>query len=131
MEDWKDFESTLQAAIEAQLPTGTMPYSQVNVLMICFEEDDMGSHEELTKFRKCLEDDFHWSCETWLVEKNMKKIGMSPDSHPSTLSSSPRIDVRFKIVEWAKEADRIPNSLGIVYYSGHGVQNKKEKSVWR
>lgn len=88
MEDWKDFESTLQAAIEAQLPTGTMPYSQVNVLMICFKEDDMGSYEELTKFRKFLEDDFHWSCETLVVEKNMKKIGMSPDSHHSTLSSS-------------------------------------------
>lgn len=58
MEDWKEFETFLQSAVNEQLPTGAMPYAQVNVFMICFAEDDLGFDEESTSFRELPEKDF-------------------------------------------------------------------------
>lgn len=84
LEDWREFESTLQDAINAQVPTGEKPYGLVNVLMICFKADDMGCLAELTGFREFLETKFGWSCTTWLVEEGIITLGMSRASNQNT-----------------------------------------------
>lgn len=84
LEDWNEFENALQVAVNAHMPSGVMPYGQVNVRMICFEEDDLGCLDELTSFREFLEQKFGWSCETWIVQENIIKFGVSRASNRNT-----------------------------------------------
>ena len=75
LQDWTEFSKKLETAINAQLPSQTQPYNEVNVLLICFEEDDLGCIVELEKLVQFLTDSFRFNCEIWKIPTGARKIG--------------------------------------------------------
>lgn len=113
VKDVKSFGETVTAAAAAAFPNrGRSRYKQVHVLLLSWEEDDLGIIDELSGLQTVLEDLYRFQTETWKLPTRK--------SHNSLVSRMIKFLDDF-------EAD---DSLLIVYYGGHGGMNDDRRCLW-
>jgi len=99
--------NALSKKVTDRWPTRRLPYLQVSVLLIKWEEDDLGVDEEIDELRDLLTRFFRYSVESWLI----------PKGSPKTAS----LALVNKLHEFT-EAYNNEGSLIWIYYGGHGRQ---------
>lgn len=113
VKDVKEFGETVTAAAAAAFPNrGRSRYREVHVLLLSWEEDNLGVIGELTELQTVFKDMYRFDTETWKIP-NRK-------SHNSLVSRMTRFLDDF-------EAD---DNLLVVYYGGHGGMNDDRQCIW-
>jgi hypothetical protein len=112
--DIKSVAKRLQAAVEEAWPTrGRSRYTEVHVLMLSWEIDDLDVILELRQLEAIFTASYHYAVESWKI----------PHEKPTT-----RLQIR--LTEFLKHDG--PETLLIVYYAGHAIQDEQrsEPPVW-
>lgn len=112
--DIKSVAKRLQAAVEEAWPTrGQSRYTEVHVLMISWEYDDLNVSLEIAQLETIFMASYHYAVESWEI----------PHEKPAT-----RLQVR--LAEFLKHDG--PETLLIVYYAGHAIQDEQRSDppVW-
>jgi hypothetical protein len=113
-QDIKSVAERLQEAVDAAWPTrGHNQYSRVYVLMLYWEEDDLGVAEEVWALQNIFMTSYYYSVRVFEI----------PSAKPTT-----RLQTR--IAEFLKHDG--PNTLLIVYYAGHAIQDQQrgQPPIW-
>jgi hypothetical protein len=88
-------------------------YSEVSVLLICWEEERGSSIEtELVKLRNVFDQDFSFSTRAYYIPSKNSLLSLSGE-----------------VVAFLGEDD--PEQLKIIYYGGHGELAKGRQSLWK
>lgn len=90
--------------------TRRLPYLQVSVLLIRWEEDDLGVDEEIEELRDLLARFFRYSVESWLIPKGSPKMAYIA-----------LVNKLHAFTETCNDQD----SLHWIYYGGHGKQDPR------
>lgn len=101
-------------AIQAAWPKrGKIRYSCVLVLLLSWEDDDLGVHTEINTLQQVFQDMYHFSVTKFMIP-----------------SLKPVIEVHKCIMKFLENDAK--NILRIVYYGGHGrgVQYSTEPPIW-
>ena len=75
LDAWKDFASSLEAAVNVQLPTGTTPYDCVNVLLLNWEGDDAATKQETEKLHDVFAEEFGYICQRYDIPLAKSQLG--------------------------------------------------------
>lgn len=108
----EDFTTDLTKAVKRVLPTSSRGYTSVNVLLLRWEDDDLGTEEEIQALDKLFR-------ETYNYDTKRKTIP----------SNNPRPALRRIIVDFHEKHDS-KTGLLIVYYGGHGIKRSNNQSMW-
>ena len=106
--DASDFQEIWTSAMDKGPYKNPSMYRKVEVLMLCWAEDcdDWAeSQREVKELKEVFEGDFYFHAE----------IKFLHDNGPTKL----QLQVNSIVADFAKEHD-VPNTLFIVYYTGHG-----------
>lgn len=88
------------------------PYLAVNVLLLSWEDDDLGVETEIVRLAEVLQTLYRYSVEAWKI--------------PSMKSHNQLGD---RLRDFTKKYEK-EDSLLIVYYGGHGYLNDSRQLVW-
>ena len=102
----------LQSAYPKPQATGSPRYSKVSVLLIQWEEDDLGVSTELDKLYEVFKADYGYDCED---------IFEIPESD-SQVALMTRLQ---RLIDNA-----LRDHLLIIYYGGHSDDNSPQQSIW-
>ncbi|KAK3936705.1 hypothetical protein QBC46DRAFT_345351 [Diplogelasinospora grovesii] len=106
----------LSAKVEERWPTRNMPYSRVSALLIQWEDDDLGVHEEIRELHELLARWFRYSVEEWFIPK-----GSHGEIYMALLN---------KLHSFTKASDG-EGSLVLIYYGGHAKQDPRNPGpIW-
>jgi hypothetical protein len=81
---------------------GTQYYTHVNVLLLYWEEDDLGCQKELKKLTGILEEHFHYAVHTFVIPTRRSQALLQREISEFVLKYS------------------LESTLTIIYYAGHG-----------
>lgn len=96
-------------------PRSQQQYSSVHVLMISWEEDDIGTETDLLLLKQIFEQTYRYST-----------------NHCKLPSEDPDIYLEKVISETKWEHGRDENGLLIIYYGGHGeIDKSTQHSIWK
>lgn len=111
----KSFGEGLKSAARAIFPSRIRkPYSNVYVLMLCWDEEGKDSiPADVTRLSGLLEDVFQYDVNLWTI--------------PSENSQDKVIE---KVTEFINLGKDSKDDLKIVYYLGDASLNKERRSVW-
>ncbi|KAL9586255.1 MAG: hypothetical protein Q9212_001031 [Teloschistes hypoglaucus] len=113
IKDLVTFGENLTKAAAAAFPNqGKTRYHNVYVLLLCWEEDNLGVAVELQELDKVLGQTYHFQTEAWRI--------------PST---NPHNALAFRLMEFLRDHDDRENLL-MIYYGGHGEMNDDRQCVW-
>lgn len=113
IEDLKTFGDILTDAAAAAFPNRGKPrYAAMHVLLLSWENDDLGVMTELLELRNVFETYYSFNTQEWKIP--------SDESHNS---------LAFRCIEFLKDFGS-PENLLIVYYGGHGLMNDDRQCVW-
>ena len=83
------------------------------MLLLRWENDDLGVASELRRLENVFKEEFHYEVETWII--------------PSIKPTRPLQERLYKLQEVYKHE----NDLLIVCYAGHGDYDRRYTSIWR
>jgi hypothetical protein len=112
--DIKSVAKRLQAAVEEAWPTrGQSRYTQAHVLTLSWEDDDLGVLLEIRQIETIFQTSYRYAVHSWKI----------PTEKPAT-----RLQLR--LADFLKHDG--PETLLIVYYAGHAIQDEQrsEPPVW-
>ena len=113
VKDIKAFGEILDEAARAAFPNrGAARYKEVHVLLLSWEDDNLGVINEVIELEAVFRDRYHYQTEVWAIP--------SERSH-NTLAG--------KIVQFLNDYESEDNLL-ITYYGGHGEMNDDRQCVW-
>ena len=101
-----------QAASSVFPNRGRSRYQRVRVLLLRWEEDEMGVQYELDDLAKTFRELYGFEIETWLIP--------AAESHLSLMG---------KAFTTVQECGKAGNLL-IIYYAGHGFMNGSRQPLW-
>ena len=106
------FTKDLTKSLKRVFTTKARPYDGVYVLLLRWEEDDLGIETEIKALDKVFRQTYNYVTERAIIT--------SEDSFENLEST---------IVEFRKKHDN-ENHLLILYYAGHGALVKGNRSIW-
>ena len=113
IKDLPAFLKRVEEATKAAFPNaGRSRYATVNVLLIYWEEDDLGVLDEIQVLERVFRNIYGYSTERWSIP--------SVDADDALLE---------KLFAFRKSNDRDDN-LFIIYYGGHGYLNPSRQPIW-
>ena len=113
VKDIKAFGDILDEAATAAFPNrGLARYKEVHVLLLSWEDDNLGVINEVVELDDVFRNTYHYQTETWKI--------------PSTRSHN---SLAAKIVKFLDDYESQDNLL-ITYYGGHGEMNDDRQCVW-
>lgn len=114
--DLREFGQCLQAAANAVFPNeATSRYTDVSVLMLCWEDEDpqLPVSFEITRLFEVFQDIYHFNTEIWKI----------PDENPHHRLNK-------KILDFVEPTDSSNEHLKVVYYAGHGKLSRERTLLW-
>lgn len=113
LKNFQIFKDRANKAFEGAFPKKWRPrYSSVKVLLLRWEEDDLGVTSELSSLKKVFERVFRFETESWNIP--------SVDSEDALTS---------RILSFRKHAAE--DTLLVVYYGGHADRELHNHCTWR
>lgn len=110
---WKTLGDDVTQSIKRAYPNkNRSSYNGVHVLLLNWEADNLGTFKEIDDLHHLFEDRFYFNVKLWRI--------------PSSRSSN---QLESRIVQFRESYDS-PSHLLIIYYGGHGVPNRENKSIW-
>ncbi|KAL1589058.1 hypothetical protein WHR41_01897 [Cladosporium halotolerans] len=121
--DLSEFVKTVAEGLERiAFPRPQQRYSSVYVLMISWEDDDLGTAREIAKLKDIFEEDYRYSTRHYEIPSHKK---ISPGSEPSW-------ELEEVLVQTRNKHGRDEDGLLIIYYGGHGeVSKRSQHSIWK
>jgi hypothetical protein len=113
MENLQEFTSTFEATVGSYFPA-KQPYSQVHVLCVHWEKNDIFPISEIERLRACLEGRYGYKAATLALPND--------DTRELRLIT--------EIVDFVKQYSTVEDSLIILYYAGHCGRNKDGLAEW-
>ena len=111
--DLPAFLKRVEEATKAAFPNaGQSRYTTVNVLLLFWEDDDLGVINEIDRLEHVFGDSYNYKTERWPIP--------SQDADDALLE---------KLLAFRKCNDRDDN-LFIIYYGGHGYLNPSRQPIW-
>lgn len=103
-----------RAVEEAFIRRSEFPYSAVHVLLLCWEEDDLGVRKEVRDLEATFKELYTYDTEIW-------SIG----------SEKPDRELKKKVIGFVQQWEGVDRLL-IVYYAGHAIpnQNPAASPMW-
>jgi hypothetical protein len=109
----QQFSEDLSAAVKAAWPTRhESRYSDVQVLILSWEDDDLGVSEEIEDLRRTFRDLFNYGVTEWRIPQHKPERKLNLEAG--------------KFLEKHDSKDH----LLIVYYAGHGCLNEQRIPMW-
>ena len=113
IEDLETFGDILNKAALAAFPNrGRTRYAAVHVLLLSWENDDLGVLTELSELQSVLQTYYSFNTQEWEI--------------PSTRSHN---SLGLQIMQFLEQFESEDNLL-VIYYGGHGYMNDDRKCVW-
>lgn len=113
IQDIREFLATVERATKSAFPnSGKSRYQAVHVLLLSWDEDDLGVLRELDRLSRVFTDLYGFNTEKWLIP--------SEDSH-GELGDRLRAFTKTHAEE---------NVLLIVYHGAHGFLNDYRQPIW-
>ena len=113
VERLQEFTNDLHQALQGSSPPRTCPYTAVHVLLLRWDEDDLGVHREISRLRSVFRDQFRFEVEEWNIP-----------------TLDPYHSLQDKIFHLQK-SHQTPSDLLIVYYGGHSdPDTRRGRSIW-
>ena len=113
IKDLPAFLKKVEEATKAAFPNaGRSRYTTVNVLLLFWEDDDLGVIDEVKVLETEFSRTYKYATERWAI--------------PSQDSDDAMIE---KLLAFRKGKDRDDN-LFIIYYGGHGYLNPSRQPMW-
>jgi hypothetical protein len=107
------FKDQANKAFDGAFPKKSKPrYTKVKVLLLRWEDDDLGVISELNSLRNVLGDTFHFKMESWNIP--------GADSEDALTK---------RVLRFRKNATT--DQLLIVYYGGHADRANHDHCIWR
>ncbi|CAI6338130.1 unnamed protein product [Periconia digitata] len=117
LESFEEFFEHLNRATKAVLPRSVRRYHDVVVLLLRWQDDDLGTETEVNDLESVLRDLYHYRTERYLI----------PSSDSAT-------QLEYRLNDFRKAHDR-DSSLLLLYYGGHGSldfnKQRPSRSVWQ
>jgi hypothetical protein len=120
-ESFEEFRDTANEALQGAFPVHRQPRNAtVSVLMLSWEDDDLGVMSELIRLRQVFDQEYHFDTEIWEIP-----------------SQKPTRRLCDKIIEWKESCcenqvqQGEPLPLLILYYGGHAEEKVNNHCVWR
>ena len=117
LESFGEFFEQLNRAAKAALPQVPRRHARVHVLLLRWEEDDLGTEKEIDDLEEVFRDLYHYETERYVIP-----------SDDSTLQLEDRLN------DFRRAHDSEANLL-ILYYGGHGALEKHSdrpsRSIWK
>ena len=111
--DLLGFLKRVEEATKAAFPNaGRSRYTTVNVLLLLWEDDDLGVIDEVKLLEKVFREIYKYNTERWFIP--------SQDADDALLE---------KLLAFRKSNERDDN-LFIIYYGGHGFLNHSRQPIW-
>lgn len=111
--DVKTFGDILTEAAAAAFPNkGKTRYAAVHVLLLSWEDDDLGVIDELLELQNVFQTYYSFHTHEWKIPSNR--------SHNS---------LAFRTMQFLEDFESEKNLL-IIYYGGHGNMNDNRQCVW-
>ena len=111
LESFADFFEHLNRAAKTVLPTISRSYRNVVVLLLRWQDDDLGTETEVTDLERVFQDIYHYTSKRYLI----------PSSDSAT-------QLEYKLNDFRKAYDH-ESSLLILYYGGHGSLDLKKQQT--
>lgn len=109
----QQFSDDLSAALNAAWPSRhESRYSDAQVLILSWEDDDLGVFHEINVLQRTFRDLFNYGVTEWKIPQH-----------------KPERKLNLKIGEFLDDYDSKDHLL-IVYYAGHGFLNEQRVSMW-
>lgn len=116
LDSFEEFFQHLNLAANAALPISPPRYSSVHVLLLRWEDDDLGTEREVADLEKVFRDSYHYYTERYEI----------PTDDPTT-------QLEYKLNDFRRAYDD-GNSLLVLYYGGHGALERRyngpSRSIW-
>lgn len=112
--DIEKLSNDLNKAVQAAWPKRhSIRYSEVHVLLLSWEEDDLGVEAEIQPLRRVFEDRYHFTVQEYKIP-----------------SIKPDRALKLRVISFLAGEDN--DTLLIVYYAGHarGAFQSNEASLW-
>lgn len=117
LESFEEFLEHLNQAAKTVLPTVSRRYQDVVVLLLQWQDDDLGTASEIQDLECLFRDTYHYKTEKYLI----------PSSDSAT-------QLEYKLNDFRKANDHESNLL-MLYYGGHGLlevnKQRPSRSVWQ
>lgn len=111
--DIQQFSKDLSAAVQAVWPTRhESRYADVQILILSWEDDDLGVSEEIEDLQKTFHDLFNYQVTEWLIPQH-----------------KPERKLNLEVGKFLEKHDNKDHLL-IVYYAGHGFLNQQRVPMW-
>ncbi|KAL8962147.1 MAG: hypothetical protein Q9193_001414, partial [Seirophora villosa] len=113
VEDVETLGKILNQAVCAAFPrTSQSRYKDVHVLLLSWEDDDLGVATEIADLRRVFDFSYHFLTSHWRI--------------PSHKSHNALVRQVMQLLDESESRDK----LLIVYYGGHGKMNEDRQCVW-
>jgi len=117
LDNFEEFFEHLNRAAKSVLPKTSRRHTDAFVLLLRWEDDDLGTETELNDLEDIFQNIYHYNTEIYLI--------------PSNDSTT---QLEYKLNDFRRVHDNGTNLL-IVYYGGHGSldnnKNRPSKSIWQ
>ncbi len=117
LESFEEFFEHLNRAAKTVLPRTSRRYRDVVVLLLRWQDDDLGTETEVTELECVFRDMYHYRTERYLI----------PSSDSAT-------QLEYKLNDFRRAYDH-ESSLLILYYGGHGSldlnKQRPSRSIWQ
>lgn len=111
--DIETFGKVLNSAVAAAFPNaGIIRYREVYVLLLSWEDDDLGVRNEIRRLEAVFRDFYGYTVEQWKI--------------PSRVSHNALV---YRIMQSLQDFES-NDKLFITYYGGHGYMNDDRQCVW-
>ena len=117
LESFEEFFEHLNRAAKTVLPRSSRRYREVAVLLLQWQDDDLGTETEVNDLECLFQDMYHYRTERFLI----------PSSDSAT-------QLEYKLNDFRKAYNH-ENDLLILYYGGHGSldfsKQRPSRSIWQ
>jgi tetratricopeptide (TPR) repeat protein len=117
LDNFEEFFEHLNRAAKSVLPRVSRRHSGAYVLLLRWEDDDLGTEKETSDLEEVFRDVYHYTTERYLI----------PSDDPTT-------QLEYRLNDFRRAYDN-GTSLLIIYYGGHGVldhsKQRPSRSIWQ
>lgn len=121
LDSYKIFHAVANDAFHGAFPVSNSPrYLKGVVLLLRWEQDDLGVAEDIAKLKDVFEHSYRFETESWVI----------PSHRPEAMLTQRIYDFRDHHCPTDQAPDE-PRPLLIVYYGGHSERSRDNISLWR